>query len=152
MYNREKGSAFANDTLLFIKANNRYICRYMHVAGHNVSLGAERIQTSRRYRWRISWIQTKDRCSVRLRAIRTYVNLYFHVINDKAVKILGNSEERDMYCFPFIMRTIPLLSKLIVITFFRVLEHLYTTISDAIILLVLRNFSSKKSFLLLSTS
>lgn len=84
--------------------------------------------------------------------IRTYVNLYFHVINDEAVKILGNSEERDMCCFPFIMRTIPLLSKLIVTMSFRVLEQLYTTISNAMILLVLRSFSSKKSFLLLSIS
>lgn len=54
--------------------------------------------------------------------------------------------------FPFIMRTIPLLSKLIVTMSFRVLEQLYTTISNAIILLVLRSFSSKKSFLLLSIS
>lgn len=83
--------------------------------------------------------------------IRTYVNLYFHVINDEAVKILGNSEERDMCCFPF-MRTIPLLLKLIVTMSFRVLEQLYTTISNAMILLVLRSFSSKKSFLLLSIS
>lgn len=102
----------------------------MRVAGHNVSLGAEseyRRAAGDRDGESLHGYKRRIVALFRLRAIRTYVNLYFHVVNDEAVKILGNSEERDMCCFPLIMRendsTVIKIDRYNVL--FRVLEHMH---------------------------